>query len=636
MDKQLAQGCELNPMFSRDSDLSPFSVRNKLVTISLLALFLILTTAVVFWVLSRPSMRHASTDIPDLPDMTGQPNVLVEYLQRMNRQASGSPSSSEAIGALALAYQSNFFYDEARACLNRATELNTREWRWIYYSALIDGELGDTKATIEKLNRVLVIDSDVTHAWFRLGNCYLKTNSYQEAEKAFQRVLTLKEFLPQRRAGVGLSDTGAYPLKAYATYGLARTEFLQNKLKDARALLEKLIEEYPTFGSAFRLLGDVLKNSGEYQKGAECDLRAGDFESYVPPADPLEDEMILSSRNTAFLIKQFDISAKSKSYDWTLALMNRLITLNPNDGEILTKWIKLALDMQMLPTVDSLLPSFYGICGSDEMKLIDMAKYFVYRGHFEPAVMLLRKAIQLNSKSTDAHLLFIDILAEFKQYEMGISYCKEIISMAPQNADVRMKLARLYVEQGDTRDARSQLEIAQKLSPNDEARFTMLGKIARKEGSVGRALEYYRKALNTNPRNVNIQLEVGNYLVDLRRWSEALKLFQNSLAALPHDIDLNERYAWTLAVCPIGGLHDGEKALKLAKVLSLRRKYTKDQEMRCGITLAAAYARTGQFERAEKVVNHYMVFAKTTKKSSYLHRLEAMATSVRNRNPYSL
>lgn len=609
---------------------------NRRVAISVAVSFLVLVSAVIIWRLyPSAAPRIHSTSIPALPDLTGQPKVLVDYLQRINEEALKFPSSDLAVGNLAMAYQSNFFYDEAKVCYKRAGDLNPRDWGWIYYSALIDEELGDTKATIEKLNRVLEINPEVSQAWFRLGNSYLKTNSFQAAEKAFRQVLTLREFVPVAEPGIELSNTGAFPLKAYASFNLARTAFQQNKLDDAKTTLERMLEDNPKFGPAYRLLANVYQKLGDEHRGAEFETRAGDFESYLPPADPMYDEMILSSRNTAFVIKQFDIAAKSENYKWTLSLMNHLLAIGPNDGEVLTKRIKLALDMQMLSTVDSLLPSFLRGCGSDEKKLIDMAKYLVYRSQYEPAVMLLKRAITINPRAVDAHIAFIDILTEFKQYEMGVNYCKEMVSMESENAEIRNKLAGIYIEQGNMEEARRQIKIAQQLSPNAEVRFIMLGRMSKKEGSVKGAFEYYQKALMANPRNVNTQLEIGNYLVDLRRWTDAILLYQNSLKSSPNDIDLIERYAWTLAVCPYDDSGNGKKALELANRLTLRRRYTKDQEMRCGITLAAAYARAGRFDQALEVANKYMDWAKSMRDSSYLRRLQLMLGFFKNKKPYA-
>jgi tetratricopeptide (TPR) repeat protein len=607
---------------------------NRRFKITVLVLLVVLVAAMILWILYPSHVE--STAIPALPDLTGQSTVVVEYVKKMNEEALASPSSDHAVGNLAMAYQSNFFYHEAKTCYKRASELNARDWQWTYYSALIDEELGDTKATIDKLTHVLEVNPDVSQAWFRLGNSYLKTNLYKDAEKAFHQVLALKEYFPEEQSRIDLSNTGAFPLKAYASYNLARAAFQQDNLDEAKTILDRLVEQSPKFGPAYRLLGNVYQKLGDDKKGSEFDTRAGDFESYLPPADPMYDEMILSSRNVAFLVKQFDIAAKSENYKWTLSLMDRLLAISPNDGEVLTKRIKLALDMQKLSIVDSLLPSFFRLCGSDALKLIDMARYFVYRGQFEPAVILLRRAIAINPKALDAHLLFIDILMEFRQYEMGINYCNELVSMEPKNADIRNRLARMYIEKGNIENAKQQMKIAQRLSPNDETKFIMLGRIAKKEGSPQSALDGYRKALNLNPRNVDIQLEVGNYLVDLRKWGEALTHFQNSLTTSPNDIDLLERYAWVLAVCPAQDLRNGRKALALANRLALRRKYTKPQEMRCGMTLAAAYACAGQFDQALEVAKKYLGWAKTMKDSSYLRRLEVMVSFFQSKKLYTL
>ena len=84
--------------------------------IVLLSLAVVLL-AVAFWIFYLPtSSRLDEVPLPPLPDLSGQPQVLVDYLQQMNNGAMNSPRSAEAIGALALAYQSNFFYDEAKQC----------------------------------------------------------------------------------------------------------------------------------------------------------------------------------------------------------------------------------------------------------------------------------------------------------------------------------------------------------------------------------------------------------------------------------------------------------------------------------------------------------------------------------------
>jgi hypothetical protein len=124
--------------------------------------------------------------------------------------------------------------------------------------------------------------------------------------------------------------------------------------------------------------------------------------------------------------------------------------------------------------------------------------------------------------------------------------------------------------------------------------------------------------------------------VDLQNWSEAIVHFRNALTPSPNDIDLQERYAWLRAVCPAEDLRNGEQALELANRLALRRKYTKAQEIRCGITLAAAYARVGRFDQALEVANKYSGWSKTMRDGSYLRRLQTMTSSFQKKKPYSL
>lgn len=598
------------------------------VVVIIILLVLILIPAVI--------RKINSKNVPALPNLTNQPGVLVKYIHQMNENALDNPTSDEAIGNLAMTYEANFFYEKAKICFKKAQELNPKKWRWIYYSALIDEELGDTKSIIDELKHVLQLNPDISQAWFRIGNAYLKIDSCKEAENAFNRVLKLKEFYPQNKNGIEFFNNGAFPLKAYASFNLARTLFVENKLENAKTLLEKLIEENPTFGSAYRLLGNIFEKMGDKNKSTDYEIRAADFESYVPPPDPMYDEMVLYSRNIDFLNKQIQLAVKCQSYEWTLYLINHVTKFYPDNGDILIKRIELALDMKRLNEVESLLPEFLNIYGSNEKKIVEMAKYFVFRGQYELGTLLLKKAVTIDKNAIDAHIEFINILTEFKQYTMGSNYCKELISIEPENPEIRNKLANIYIEQNKLGDAKQQIAIAQKLSPNKEIKFILFARISKKEKTVQSALDYYQDAINENPRNINTRLELGNYLLELHKWNDALRLFKNSLKLSPNDIDLMERYAWILAACPDDKIRDGRKALDFASRLRLVRKVTFEQDIRCNLTYAVVLGELKKFKRGIDEAKKIIQATKAMKMKNYESKLNNIISLYEANRPYRL
>jgi len=574
--------------------------------------------------------------IPQLPDLQNQPQVLVAYIQRMHDAAVKNPTSDETVGKLAMAYHANFFYERAEVCYKLAAELKTHEWRWSYYSALLKEELGDSKGTIEKLKYVININPKASQAWYRLGNAYMKINSFGDAEHAFNQVLKLPEFYPEKISKVDFFNNGAFPLKAYASLFLSRAAFQQKRFDVAETRVKGLIQRYPVFGSAYRLMGQIYHEVGEEEKSSDFTLRAGDFGPFMPPPDPMFDELILSSRNTDFIMKYVDVANKSQNLKWALYLISHILEYNPNDGDALTILLKLSLDSASMDMMGNQVEKYYALYNTDENKLIYMANYMIYRGEYGPALKYLRRAITLNPKAAGAHVGVIQILNQSKQYEQAMQYCQKIIPIEPDNINVRHEYAKILTLQGKFEEAREQLEFVRKNDPNNVTTWFLLGRVSKSQGNSNNAIYYYRKCIGADPTNVNNVLELGNYYIELRRWKDAITHFQNSLQASPNDIDLIERCAWLLAVCPDPNIRNGQKALELAMRLSVRRTFTQHQGMRCGIALAVAYAEMKQFDRAIQVTNRYIERAQKTRMDYYIPRLKSLLTLFLSNKPYRL
>ncbi len=599
---------------------------------SILACLAILAVALVPPLIQRLEKAR----IPDFPDCSGQTVAVVEYLKKAYSDAMESPASDDAVGKLGMAFHAHMFYDEAGSCYRRAEELNPDAWRWQYYAGLIREELGDAKAAIEDLRAVVEKRPAFPQAWFRLGNAYLKTRAYQDADRAFLQVLQWPEDQSADSPVLQLSARGAFPLKAYAKLQRARIQFLQRQFGDAKASLGEVIDSSPSFGPAYRLLGSVCRELGEKEKAAEYEVKAGDFDSYVPPSDVLYNALVLCSRNTDFITRQISIAVKWENYAWTVALINHILEYSPNDGEALTFKIKLALDTQDIGELGPLVTTFAEQFKSDVPKLLDMAKYLRMRGEYEASVAVLQKIITLDPKSIEAHIEFIRMLQTFKQYDLGIKYCTEVMALEPRNAEIRVELADLLIHKGQLGRAQEQMKVAQDLRPDEEIRWIMSGRIAAKRRDVRSALNAFREALALNPRNSTTQLEVGRYLMELRMWNGAAEHWRDALEGSANNIDFLEQRAWLLAVCPDPAVRNGKEALELAGRLALVKKQTTEQDIRCRIALSAAYAETEQYDRAMSVATESLERARFCRKKDLADRLQSMVNRFASRRPYRL
>ena len=279
--------------------------KNKKVKTSIIGLGIISFICILFYFVFGNSITRwmYADNIPELPNLNGHPEVLVNFILEKHEAALKSPTSDKLIGELGIAYHSNFFYEHAEFCYRQVKKLNPEAWKWSYYHALIKEELGDAQGTIANLLNVVKINPKLSQAWFKLGSSYLKLNLYEAAENNFNKVLELDDYFYKNISVETFPNKGAFPLKAYTLLNVARIALLQNKIELAKTKLDLLLEKEPAFGGAYRLMGQVYHKLGNEKKSDEYILRAGDFPSYTPPVDLLYDKLILQSRNSNFMSK---------------------------------------------------------------------------------------------------------------------------------------------------------------------------------------------------------------------------------------------------------------------------------------------------------------------------------------------
>lgn len=572
--------------------------------------------------------------IPALPDFYGQPKGLENYVKKMHSEALGRPESDQSIGRLGMTFQANFFYEEAERCYNRAMILNQGEWLWSYYVALIKEELGDVQSTIVNLNKVLEINPNISEAWYRLGNAYVKLNQFQKALDSYKNVLS-KELFKSSNNKIIFPNKGAFPLKAFASLNIGRTEFQLEEYHKSLKTLSALVKSYPTFGSAYRILSQVYFALGEQDKSIYYELRAGDFGSFLPPADIIYDDLIIYSRKTDFLIKQMQIAIRTKNNDWATTLNRQIIEYKPEDKRDVLALLKLSVDLNHKEGMDAYGAQFSKLFQNNEPKLVEMTKFLISRKQYNLAMPIIKWIIKINPKSIEAHLEYVSILRIKKQYQDAVDYCKNLIDNS-DNPYIKIELARNLIYQGKYYEASKQLSRVEVIDPKNEIVLLIRARLFRGQNNAAKALEYYRKYLETDPTNIAYNMELGNYYIELRRWETAINHFKSNLKISPNLLDYIERFALILAACPNSQFRNGKKAMELAERISIMSKYDEEQELRSAMALAAAFAELNDFDNALKIVNLNLKKLKSKNIANYEKEFIALHRSFQEQKPYRL
>ena len=153
---------------------------------------------------------------------------------------------------------------------------------------------------------------------------------------------------------------------------------------------------------------------------------------------------------------------------------------------------------------------------------------------------------------------------------------REITEIDPQNADGWVNLGRAAVQEGDMDRARVVLEKALALQPKLARANYFYARVLRSEGNYDDAASRLKLVLDQYPRDRVVRNDLGRIYFLQRKYSDAIKEFQDTLSIDPEDLQAN----YNMMLC-YQGLGDDSKA-ELHRKLYMRFKADEASQMLTG------------------------------------------------------
>ena len=132
---------------------------------------------------------------------------------------------------------------------------------------------------------------------------------------------------------------------------------------------------------------------------------------------------------------------------------------------------------------------------------------------------------------------------------------EKITEIDAQNADGWVNIARCLVQEGDTEGARKVLDKALAIAPKLARENFFYARVLREEGKYDEAAGHLQIVLAQYPRDRVAINELGRIQFLQKRYAEAVKTFQRTLAVDPEDLQAN----YNLMLC-FNGLGDETRA----------------------------------------------------------------------------
>lgn len=230
------------------------------------------------------------------------------------------------------------------------------------------------------------------------------------------------------------------------------------------------------------------------------------------------------------------------------------------------------------------------------------------------AIDNFNKTILLNSKYKIAYLSRGLVFIRNKKYERGIQDYDKAIEIDPDYFQAYTNRGIAFRKLKKYENAISDFDKSLQLKPDNIKAYNQLGIIHIEFKKYNKAIADFSNAINIKPQYTNALINRARAYIKLKNYKLAFKDLDAAIKYDKRNSHLYNALAWLYATLDDKNYQDGKKAIEHAKRAC---ELTKWKKWKFLDTLAAAYARTGDFKQAiywqGKVIGNENISAKIKK-----------------------
>jgi len=246
-----------------------------------------------------------------------------------------------------------------------------------------------------------------------------------------------------------------------------------------------------------------------------------------------------------------------------------------------------------------------------------MGKLAAQAGRSRDAAELIRRAIQQNPNSLEAHRDLGNVLSSLGEFEQAIAAYREAIRLRPDHADAHNSLGLSLIETKQFDDAVVSFRQAIQIQPAHSSAYNNLASTLVSLGRLQEAHACCLEAIRLNPNLVEAYGNLGNVLCDLGQEEDALPVYREAIRLKPDLAALHRNLGEALR--KLGQREDSIAALRTA--IRLRPDYALAFN-----SLGIALVESSQFDEAIASFRHAIRFQPTY--SEAYGNLAAALTSI--------
>jgi spermidine synthase len=238
----------------------------------------------------------------------------------------------------------------------------------------------------------------------------------------------------------------------------------------------------------------------------------------------------------------------------------------------------------------------------------NLANVLARQKKYEDAIRHHERAIELVPDNAKLHNNLGCTLLEQGRNIEALEHFYKALELEPRFADVHYNLGKLFASQRELDRAIDHFNMAVRINPGYAEAHNDLAVALIKKGSLDDAIRHYRAALRVNPDLAVAHGGLGDALIRQGKTEQAVEHLSKAVQLEPNQVTALNNLAWTLATDRDPRFRNGQKAVELAE----RACALTDNEHPLFLdTLAAAYAESGDFDKAEETARRALALARS-------------------------
>lgn len=263
----------------------------------------------------------------------------------------------------------------------------------------------------------------------------------------------------------------------------------------------------------------------------------------------------------------------------------------------------------------------------DYVKAINnLGNVYLARREFDKAEQLYLRALRITPELSDVHFNLGNAYLAHRKLDQAKRHFSEAVRINPDHAPSHNNLGIICATQREMDNSIEHYRQAIKLDPDYAQAHNNLATVLASQGSLNDAVKHYRRAVQIQPKLADAHGNLGRVLAMTNQSADAVKHLRIAVQLRPDVVGPTTQLVWLLAAHPDPALRGPEDAVRLAEHAA---KLTRQRDPRVLDVLAAAYASSGQFDRAVATADKAIELLLAKKQEAT--RLDGQVSAIRKR-----